>query len=131
MALFLVKSGANIAAKGMEDDTPLHDAAYNGHLKIARMLVERGADPAARNGKGKTPVDVAAAAVYNYLVSEYLRISKKKNRIVMCMRWIMDCEGSETQFLSILIRSDDIQYDRYSTSLHLLINNKCMKKKDY
>lgn len=33
------------------------------------MLVERGADPCFKNRKGKTPCDVAAAAVHNFLIT--------------------------------------------------------------
>lgn len=33
------------------------------------MLVERGADPCFKNRKGKTPCDVAAAAVHNFLMT--------------------------------------------------------------
>uniref|UniRef100_A0A8W7PYA1 Uncharacterized protein n=3 Tax=gambiae species complex TaxID=44542 RepID=A0A8W7PYA1_ANOCL len=67
VALALVKAGANINATGLENDTPLHDAAITGQLKLVKMLVERGADPSFKNQKGKTPCDVAAPAVYNYL----------------------------------------------------------------
>jgi ankyrin repeat protein len=63
-----VKAGANVNAKGLDDDTPLHDAAIVGNLKLVKMLVERGADPCYKNRKGKAPVDVASAAVYNYLI---------------------------------------------------------------
>jgi ankyrin repeat protein len=68
IALALVKSGANINATGLDDDTPLHDAAVFGQMKLVKMLVERGADPLLKNQKGKMPCDVAASAVYNYLV---------------------------------------------------------------
>lgn len=68
MALTLVKAGANVNAKGLEDDTPLHDASVIGNMKLVKMLVERGADPCAKNQKGKTPCDVASAAVYHYLM---------------------------------------------------------------
>jgi ankyrin repeat protein len=68
VALTLVKAGANLNAKGLDDDTPLHDAAIVGNLKLVKMLVERGADPCFKNRKGRAPYDVAAAAVYNYLM---------------------------------------------------------------
>lgn len=67
--MILVKAGANVNAKGLDDDTPLHDAAIVGQLKLVKMLVERGADPCYKNRKGKTPCDVAAAAVYNFLIT--------------------------------------------------------------
>lgn len=30
----LLKAGANVNVQGFEDDTPLHDAASNGHAKV-------------------------------------------------------------------------------------------------
>ena len=30
----LLKNGANVNARGMDGDTPLHDAAVNGHLQV-------------------------------------------------------------------------------------------------
>lgn len=70
VAAMLVKAGSNVNAKGLDDDTPLHDAAIMGQLKLVKLLVERGADPAFKNKKGKTPCDVATVpSVYNYLVS--------------------------------------------------------------
>lgn len=64
-----MKAGANVNARGLDDDTPLHDAATNGQIKLVKFLVERGADPSFKNRKGKCPCDVAAPAVYNYLLS--------------------------------------------------------------
>lgn len=67
VAIMLVKAGADVNAKAFEDTVPLHDAAIVGNIKLVKMLIERGADPMAKNRKGKTPCDVASAAVYNYL----------------------------------------------------------------
>lgn len=67
--MILVRAGANVNAKGLENNTPLHDAAIVGQLKLVKMLLERGADPCFKNSKGKTPCDVAAPAVYNYLIA--------------------------------------------------------------
>lgn len=68
--MMLVKAGSNVNAKGLDDDTPLHDAAIMGQLKLVKLLVERGADPSFKNKKGKTPCDVASApSIYNYLIS--------------------------------------------------------------
>lgn len=72
MALRLVQSGANVNAKGLDNDTPLHDAASNGHLKLIKLLVERGADIHAKNSKGKTPLDVASSAIEPYLLNPSL-----------------------------------------------------------
>lgn len=39
----LLEAGADVHAKGLEDDTPLHDAASNGHLKvrISKHIIEK------------------------------------------------------------------------------------------
>lgn len=68
VALILCKAGANVNAKGLDDDTPLHDAAIVGQLRLVKLLVERGADANFKNRKGKTPCDVAASAVYSFLI---------------------------------------------------------------
>ena len=39
--------------------TPLHAALHNGHLEVARSLLERGADINARNYTGGTPLHMA------------------------------------------------------------------------
>lgn len=52
----LVKAGANVnASGGVTKATPLHMAARRGHLEIAKALLERGANPNARDTKGDTP----------------------------------------------------------------------------
>ena len=42
--------------------TPLHEAARAGHEKIVRLLMACGADPAAIDRGGKTPLDLATEA---------------------------------------------------------------------
>lgn len=67
MASILIKAGGNVNAKGYEDVTPLHDAALVGQLKLVKLLLSHGADPKAKNAKGKAPLDIAASAVYQYI----------------------------------------------------------------
>lgn len=61
-------------AKGLDNDTPLHDAAANGHFKLVKLLVEKGADIHAKNSKGKTPLDTAAPGVGPILLNPNLPI---------------------------------------------------------
>ena len=42
---------------------PLHEAAANGHTECVRLLVEAGADVAARDNEGKTPAEHAAESM--------------------------------------------------------------------
>ena len=41
------------------EDRPLHYAVRHARDAFAKTLIRRGADPTARNGRGKTPFDVA------------------------------------------------------------------------
>ena len=44
--------------------TALHEAAYSGQLEVARLLVESGADRAAKTNSGETARD--HAVLYNH-----------------------------------------------------------------
>lgn len=56
------------------------DAAITGQLRLVKMLVERGADPCFKNRKGKSPCDVAAAAVHNFLITARGELSKNYHK---------------------------------------------------
>ena len=47
-------------ARAADGSTPLHLAARFDQRDAAERLLEHGADPAARDGDGRTPVEVAA-----------------------------------------------------------------------
>ena len=53
--------GADANARGLDDDTPLHDAAMNGHERLVKLLLRQGANPKQANAKGKTPLDATNA----------------------------------------------------------------------
>lgn len=55
----LLAAGAPVNARSAQDGTALHTAAFVGHRAIVELLLEKGADPAARTTAGKTPADVA------------------------------------------------------------------------
>jgi CHAT domain-containing protein/tetratricopeptide (TPR) repeat protein len=55
----LVGGGASVDAGNDFDDTPLHIAARRAMPKLARLLVELGADPNRRGARGYTPLRAA------------------------------------------------------------------------
>jgi uncharacterized protein len=63
----LLDIGANVNARRRDGMTALHSAAYRGHVRVIRRLLERGADPAirARDNSGahagQSPVETALA----------------------------------------------------------------------
>jgi len=57
----LLEAEAGLAqARAADGSTPLHLAARFDQKDAAELLLEYGADPAARDGDGRTPADVAA-----------------------------------------------------------------------
>jgi ankyrin repeat protein len=67
-------SPASINAYSPDGFTPLHLAAFFGHVKLAEMLLSRGADVAARsrNSNGNTPLHAALAGNHNFVTAVLL-----------------------------------------------------------
>ena len=58
----LLYAGGDVKVKDSNGATPLHIACLNGHLSCARALLDRDADPNARNLAESTPLHDAASA---------------------------------------------------------------------
>ncbi len=48
-----------LRARYLFDQTPLHVAVEKGYVEVVRAFLAAGADPAARDGQGRTPLDAA------------------------------------------------------------------------
>ena len=59
ISFLATKCLANVSCADFAGDTPLHDAARFGHAKIAKALLDVGADCAATNKAGQTALDLA------------------------------------------------------------------------
>ena len=59
MITFLLDKSADINGTSDSESTPLHGAAWKGHIEVAELLITKGADVNATNKTGKTPLDWA------------------------------------------------------------------------
>lgn len=62
LAAAAIRAGANVDTRNVDGWTPLHDAAgYSKTPNVIDLLLDAGADVAARNAKGQQPFDLAEA----------------------------------------------------------------------
>ena len=55
----LGKDNCNVSSEDKGGMTPLHVACQNGHTKIAKLLLDRGADIDHKNAEGSTPLNLS------------------------------------------------------------------------
>jgi len=63
----LIDSGIPVDCRNHFRETPLHEAASEGHADMAAFLLERGADVNAKNRRGKTPLFYAERPLHPIL----------------------------------------------------------------
>jgi len=57
---FISKDPGLVNSTDSHGETPLHLASWNGYLKIAKLLISKGADVNAKNNLGETPLHLAS-----------------------------------------------------------------------
>ena len=67
-----INAGCDVNAASEGGYTALHAAAENGHVEIARILIESGADQTAKLESGEAPIDLARLAGKDEVL-DYLR----------------------------------------------------------
>jgi ankyrin repeat protein len=61
MAFAMIGNGLDPNLTTTDGDTILHSAARAGYPRVIRLLLQKGADPAAKNAAGQTAVDITRA----------------------------------------------------------------------
>lgn len=95
----LIEAGAKVEAHTGCDRRPLHLAAQNGAFACAALLLESGADPAALDCNGKTPLDLLSPAADERLrellrtqmapsggITQASRLLRRRPRRHLCLR---------------------------------------------
>ena len=62
--MLLLEHKAVVNAMNNYGVTPLHEAALQGHLPVAKLLLTKGADVQSKTPAGETPQQIATAGFY-------------------------------------------------------------------
>lgn len=99
--------------------TPLHRAAYSGHLEVAHTLVHHGADLHARTVDGWTPLHSACrwnnAAVASYLIQQGAQVNAQTNGLLTPLHLAAGNSGAK-QSLELLLTQRHLQAGLRSSS---------------
>jgi len=81
MAEYLISKGADVNLRAFTKNTPLHCAAANGYVEVAKVLLKNGASPSAIGMTGQSPLHLAAkkgsVEMIKLLVSNGAAINQK------------------------------------------------------
>jgi len=91
----------DVNAKNRQNSTPLHRASACGNLDCAHLLLERGAEPWARDKGGKTPIDVAASAEMRELIEGLVESTEEYIRMLQAKIEAADREHDENVALQL------------------------------
>ena len=75
IAAWLIDHGADVNSKTKDGFTPLHQAAFLGHLDVLELLIQHGANPLARGPMNDTARDSTKADIgYTKYITGLLRV---------------------------------------------------------
>lgn len=69
----LVRSGANVDAQDVDEDTSLHMAAQAGDIDMVRLFISKKAKVSVKNDAGKSALDLACAGNKSNVIEHLLK----------------------------------------------------------
>jgi ankyrin repeat protein len=69
----LIRSGANVDAQDLDEDTSLHMAAQAGDIDMVRLLISKKARVSVKNDAGKSALDLACAGNKSNVIEHLLK----------------------------------------------------------
>jgi ankyrin repeat protein len=94
----LLAAGADPDSKIDDDDCALAQAAWHGHLEIARLLVAAGANLEAKDSNGVTPLMYAAQEAHTFVVAFLLesgaKVDARNNQLETALLFARRSENS-------------------------------------
>ncbi|KAJ1266225.1 hypothetical protein BS78_08G135000 [Paspalum vaginatum] len=102
----LLDRGADPAAPCKMGQTPLHNAAENGHHEAVRLLLSKGVPVDTLNGRG-APLHIAAAKGQDQAVKVLLEHGADPNRVVLHVLspLSMACYGNSLKCMKLLVEA--------------------------
>jgi len=107
----LLNAGARVEESTYEHQTPLMTAVENGHLKTVQLLLDHGANPLARDDKGKLPIHHIIVASHNPLPIAKLLVERGT-----------DVNATDNQGITPLRVTDDLPTLRFLIAKSANIN---------
>ncbi|MCG8340467.1 MAG: ankyrin repeat domain-containing protein [Cytophagales bacterium] len=122
----MIRKGAKVDSTDDNGATPLHWAAFNGHLEVVRLLIDKGADKEAKH-IGQTSLHWAV--IRNHLEVVRLLIDKGANIEAKYEGWTpLHWAAANNRLKAVILLIDkganiDAQNERLWTPLHLAVIN--------
>jgi ankyrin repeat protein len=124
----LLSRGANIEAKSMSVNTPLHIAATMDHLPVVEALLSGGADILAANNQGHLPIHYAMSQgrseVSKCLLQQLYATTRRLplHELLQDLTWIGDPNSSDVPPLHAALDENVLGTDNVVEILEYLLD---------
>lgn len=129
IAVFLIKSGADVNLQDSDNNTPLHHAVNHKNTRIVKALIAAGASPEVQNNYRSTPLDVAVSKesleIIQLLITSGVSVNPKNTSTGPLHMAAKYCTNIET--IKLLLKSGakvNAINERGDTPLHYAVSRR-------